>query len=396
MTERLYYDDSSRLEFDAVIVAVECDDTRYVTVLDRSAFYPTSGGQQHDTGELGGIPVMDVIEVDNERVGHVTARPVGNPGERVDGRIDAARRRRHCRQHTAQHVLSQVFVSLFGHETVSVHLGEEYGAIELDVDGLSEERLQRAEDRANEIVLENRPVTQTRLSREEAGELPLRKAPPDKAKVRVVSIDGLDWSACGGTHCKSTAEIGLIKIAGAEKMRGHVLVRFLCGKQALRDYAERYRLTDELSRRLTCNIGDLPSKLESLDNQTRDLRRELSVAWRQLLPIRAERAVARASSDANRNVCIVEEDVPDQKLAGELAGLVADRVKMITLLSYDGRLLLATPSDSQLHAGDLARRLAGETGLRGGGSARLAQLGGLDVTRMNDYRDAVERLIQDD
>ncbi len=396
MTDRLYYDDSSLLEFEASITAVRRDDERFVTTLNRSAFYPTSGGQQHDTGRLNGVPVTGVIELDEGRVGHITDRPAGSPGEVIHGQVDAARRLRHCRQHTAQHILSQTFLTLFGHETLSVHLGEEYGAIELDVRRIEDEEIVKAEIRANQIVFENRPVTVGWFNRSEAEELPLRKLPVDRESIRVVNVDGFDWSACGGTHCRSTAEVGLVKLVGRELMRGHVLVKFLSGDQCLRDYAERHRVTDELSRRLTCRVAELPDKVATLDSQVRNLRRELSVAWRNLLPARAEAAVQNSKAGPpGTGVCVIEEQVPDVKLAGELVGMVADRVKAITIMVWGDRLLLAVPSDSDLHAGDLARRLGEGAGLRGGGSARLAQLGGFDRDNLRQYCRAVEQILSD-
>lgn len=396
MTERLYYEDATILEFDAEVTAIERRGERYVVILDRSAFYPTSGGQQHDLGDINGVAVVDVVELDDGSIGHVTEQPVGEPGAQIHGRIDALRRRQHCRQHTAQHILSQAFVQLFDYETVSVHLGEEYGAVELDTGRLDDEEFLKAEEMSNEIVRENRPVTARLVGREEAAGLPLRKVPSDKETIRVVAIEDLDWSACGGTHCRRTAEVGMIKLVGREKMRGHVLVKFVCGDQALRDYQERYRVTDELSRLLTCNVADLPEKIEDLDVQSRDLRRKLAQAWRDLLPIRADAAATKITSQPNSGVCVIEEDVPDLKLAGELVGKVADRVRQVVLMAHSGRLLLATPAEGTIHAGDLARHLAEQTGLRGGGSPRLAQLGGLEKEKLPEYRDIVRRFLDDE
>lgn len=395
MTVRLFYEDPFLLEFDARVMAVERDGARLVTVLERTAFYPTSGGQLHDLGQINGVPVIDVVELDEGTIGHVTERPVASAGETVHGQVDRRRRLQHCRQHTVQHILSQVFIRLCGYETVSVHLGEEYGAIELKTGKVTDDELSKAERLANEIIHENRPVTISQVSREEAERLPLRKMPPEMDSIRVVTVEGLDWSACGGTHCRNTAEVGFVKLVGTGRMRGHVMVKFLCGTQALEDYTIRYQVTNELGRRLTCHVTELPHKVETLDGQVRDLRRDLSDAWRDLLPVRAEAAAERARAGQDTGVCIVEEEVPDQKLAGELVGMVADRVSAVALMAYEGRLLLATPSDSELHAGDLARRLAEEAGLSGGGSPRLAQLGGPDRDKLQQYRRCVEQLLAD-
>ena len=213
MTERLYYADSWLTEFDAAVVGAAEDGRR--VYLDRTAFYPTSGGQPFDTGELGGAAVVDVVD-EGTRIAHVLDSPLAARG-RVHGSVDWDRRFDHMQQHTGQHVLSAVFEDLFGHATVSVHFGADYSTLDLDVAAVDAAKIAEAEAHANEIVLADRPVG---VFFAEAGAVSgLRKPPPDRGLLRIVEISGIDRSACGGTHVRSTAQIGPILLGKLDRVR---------------------------------------------------------------------------------------------------------------------------------------------------------------------------------
>jgi len=198
MTERLYYTDAYLAAFDANVVATS--DDRMRVYLDATAFYPTSGGQPHDVGTLGGVAVVDVVD-ETDRIAHVLAQPLG-PSSSLAARVDWKRRFDHMQQHTGQHLLSAVFEDLFGQKTLSVHFGPDYATLDLDTDAVSREQLVAAERRANDVVLENRPVTIAFEDAATASEL--RKASDRAGSIRIVTIEGIDRSACGGTHVRST------------------------------------------------------------------------------------------------------------------------------------------------------------------------------------------------
>ncbi len=395
MTEQLYYKDSTRLEFEAVIVSSRAQDERFVTVLDRSAFYPTSGGQLHDVGWLNDVPVVDVMESDEGEVWHVTAESVGRPGDRVKGVVDQLRRRRHCQTHTAQHILSAVFVKLYDLETVSMHLGEEYAAIELPVKSISDEQVQAAERRANEIISSNAPVEIKFVDRQQAADLPLRKTPGRSGTLRIIGIGDFDYSACGGTHCRGTAEVGLVKVTGWEKIRGNTLVKFLAGDLAVEDYARRFTITDRLTRSFTCHLNDLEGRVSKLTDENKELRRSLAAAQKELLPIRVRELAGTAQTHGSLPwVGQIVDDV-DTSLAATMAGEVASEIKGLAVLIIGGRLIIAVASGTELHAGNLARELAARTGLKGGGSEKVAQIGGADAARLAEYVKTVLSLIDD-
>jgi alanyl-tRNA synthetase len=388
VTERLYYRDPSLTEFDATIQAVTEADGRFRTVLDRSAFYPTSGGQLFDTGLINGIAVVDVID-EGASVLHISELPVGKVGEKVTGVVDRPRRTMHRQQHTAQHILSQVFIREFHMETVSVHLGDDYGAIELDNTIIEPDQFDKAERIANDIIYTNWPVSIMFVSGAELDAIPLRKIPSREGELRVIKIGEFDYSACGGTHCNSTAEVSVIKIIGWEKLRGHALVKFLAGSQALEDYRSRFAVTDTLAKALTCHPNDLPGKVDKLSAENKDQRKQMALLYKELLPLRAEALIQNAQQIGTLHYVYKAIDGMDASTAGQLASMVADKVDGLVLFVADGKLLISVGAGSGLHAGELAKKLSGVLGLKGGGSNKAAQLGGADLSKLEEYKAAL-------
>jgi alanyl-tRNA synthetase len=363
MTERLYYHDPDLLEFDAAIVAIGTLDDNYYVELNRSAFYPTSGGQLHDTGALNGVPVVDVIESPEGNVRHVARNAPGNVGDTVHGRIDSARRLRNRQMHTAQHILSQLFIRYMDAETV------------------------------NEFLWAAHPVDIIFADDAEIARMPLRKVPQRKGKLRVIKIDELDYSACGGTHCRNTAQVGIIKLVGQEKLRGHVLVKFLSGIQAVEDYAKRYDVSDRLSRALTCSILDLEENVNRILGEHKSLRKEVATLHRELIPVRSVELASRARPLAKVNAVVEDVSHFDASIVNELAGDVAARVNGIAILAVGSRLVIAICEGSGLHAGQLVKQFVARTGLKGGGSNRQAQVGGADPKLLDQYAKLFESFI---
>lgn len=388
MTERLYYRDPSLTDFDATILAVTEADGRFRTALDRSAFYPTSGGQLFDMGVINGIPVIDVID-EGATVLHISELPVGKVGEKVKGSVDRPRRMIHRQQHTAQHILSQVFIREFQMETVSVHLGDDYGAIELDSAAIDTDQLDRAERLANDIIYTNWLVQIMFVSGAELDAIPLRKIPSRDGELRVIKIGEFDYSACGGTHCNSTAEVAIVKILGWEKLRGHALVKFLAGSQALEDYRSRFTVTDSLAKALTCHPNDLPGKVDKLSTENKDQRKQMALLYKELLPLRAEALIQNAQQIGTLRYVYKAIDGMDASTAGQLASMVADKVDGLVLFVAEGKLLISVGTGSGLHAGELAKKLSATLGLKGGGNNKSAQLGGADPSKLEEYKAAL-------
>ncbi len=288
-TRKLYYENPRLVEFEANLVACEKADEGWQVELDGSAFYPEGGGQPADRGWIDGVPVLDVAERDGSVRHLLAARPAAAPGDRVKGRVDWERRFDYMQQHTGQHLVSSAFLDRLSVETVSVHFGESYTTVELDTPVLSEAELAAVEERANEVIGENRTVRSLFVPLEEIVRYRLRKAPPALPVVRLVEIDGFDLCACGGTHVARTGEIGLVHAAGSESIRGHVRVQWKIGRRAFRDYREASTVATAVAREL----GGKP--VESLE-RVRDLVGALKDA--RAVAARLERRVAELTAAA--------------------------------------------------------------------------------------------------
>ncbi len=369
MTDRLYYQDATLLEFDAAVV--DRTDSGRRIYLDRSAFYPTSGGQPNDTGTLGGIRVLDVVD-EEERIAHLLAEPL--TVDRVHGQVDRARRRDFMEQHTGQHLLSAVFEALFGWRTMSVHFTSESATIDLAAGAISPGQAQKAETQANEIVRENRPVT---VSAEDAATATgLRKASDREGMLRIITIADLDRSACGGTHVRLTGEIGSIQLRKIEKAKQLIRVEFLCGGRAVAAARFGYDLLAELAGSRSAAIRDLPALLE----QERGELRAAGAARRELEEQVARDRAAELHAAAIPNSAGVRWLV-DRRGSGGAEGLrpLAHAVTRLTkavlvaTVEQPPTVVLASTADSGVDAGQLLKERLLEVGGRGGGSPRVAQ-----------------------
>jgi alanyl-tRNA synthetase len=369
-TERLYYDDAYRAEFNARIVD-RSDDGRRV-YLDSTAFYPTSGGQPNDLGTLSGIPVVDVIDEDS-RIAHVLLRTVG-PDVRTEGKIDWNRRFDHMQQHTGQHLLSAVFEDLFGARTVSVHFGDAHSTLDVETDSLSADKLARAERRANEIIAENRAVT---VSFEDAASVVgLRKAVDRESTLRIISIDGLDRSACGGTHVRATGEIGCALLRGTERIRKTMRVEFLCGLRAVERSRADYSSLAGIASTLSASIDDVPTLVASQTTQLKESDQARRKLERDLASYRARSMFERLPGSATETRVVFQSGATqtmDQLRTLGQAVLEIERVILVATTVEGSGLLVAATENSGTDAGKLVRESLAVVGGKGGGSPRLAQ-----------------------
>lgn len=370
MTDRLYYSDAFLRVFDAMIVE-RVDEGRRL-YLDRSAFYPTSGGQPHDLGTLGGVAVTDVVDED-DRVAHVLAEPYAG-SDAVHGVIDWPRRWDLMQQHTGQHLLSGVFAELFEWPTVSVHFGDALGTIELGAPGISPKQLQRVEERANALVAENRPVT---VTYEDATVVSarLRKASARSGTLRVVTIEGLDTSACGGTHVRATGEIGAILLRRVERMRENARVEFLCGTRAIRRARTDYLALSDIAARLSAGVDEVvPLVLAQAD----EVKALAGTQKRLVEEVAGYRARAQwestpAGDDGIRRLRGVDGMTPDELRAFSVACAALPATLFAGAFRATRTIALALSADLDVNAGALLKTELQKAGGRGGGSARTAQ-----------------------
>jgi alanyl-tRNA synthetase len=369
VTERLYYTDSYLRDFEASVVDRSQEGRRIY--LDQTAFYPTSGGQPFDTGQLNGIPITDVVD-EGERIAHLLAEPL--LGDRAAGQVDWPRRFDHMQQHTGQHVLSAILADLLGHTTVGVHFGRDSSTLDLDTGLLATDQVVRTEERANEIVTENRPVEVTFEDAKTA--IGLRKGSGRTGTLRVVNIRNLDRSACGGTHVRATGEIGSILVRKIERVRKGTRLEFLCGGRAVRQARADYTVLSCLASDLSAAPEELPRLIEAQRGDLKEaatVRRELEA---KLDLYRARELYAAALPDPTgiRRVILREEAGSLDHFRGVAQAFASMPLAIfVAAVSSPTAVLLAASPDSGVDAVGVLKGLLGAVGGKGGGSMSLAQ-----------------------
>jgi alanyl-tRNA synthetase len=370
MTIRLYYTDSYLRTFDATIVE-RADDGRRL-YLDRSAFYPTSGGQPHDRGTLGGVDVIDVVD-EEERVAHVLAAPYTGP-DAVHGAIDWPRRWDFVQQHTGQHLLSGICEELFDWPTVSVHFGDVLSTLELRTAAVSPKQLRRLEEYSNELVAENRPVTVT-FEDAAAVAARLRRPSTRTGTLRIVTIEGLDTSACGGTHVRATGEIGAILLRRVEKIRDNARIEFVCGSRAIRRARADYDALSGIAMRLSASVDEVAPLVQAQADEAKafaSTNRKLTeeVAGHRA---RAQWEATSPGADGVRRLRAADGMSADELRAWAAACAALPTTVAAGAVRSSRTIAAAVSADLNANAGALLKDALQRVGGRGGGSPRTAQ-----------------------
>ena len=378
MTERLYYADSALREFTARVVDHAEGEHGPAVRLDRTAFYPTSGGQPFDTGTLDGIAVLDVWEDENDDIWHRVERVPERA--KVTGVIDWERRFDHMQQHSGQHLLSAAFVHVMDAPTISFHLGTEESHIDLNTPRLSWDDAFRVEADVIRVIGENRAVEIHVVDEENIHEIPLRRPPKVGGKIRVIWIKGYDAAACGGTHVSHTGAVGLLKITRIERYKGGMRVGFRCGQRALADYQRVLRGLQEVSADLSVHQDDVGEAVVRLKSDLRETRQVLRAVQGKLMKLEADRLLAETpeADEARRVVKHLENHSYDEARA--IASHVCAHPRTLALLAVTdakGVRLVCERADDlpDLDAATILGRAAEALGGRGGGTASLAQGG---------------------
>ena len=395
MTERLYYYDSFLYNFDAEVRAVmDGDGPRPGLVLDRTAFYPTSGGQIHDTGwispadstpnDVARFRVTGVEDTEDGRVVHYLDAPLKDvqPGTRIRGEIDAGRRRDHMQQHSAQHVLSAAFVRLFHVPTVSFHMAGDYCSIDLDTPALIKEQIEAAERLANQIVLENRVVDVRFVSRDEAENLGLRKLPPaERDQLRLIDVREFDLTACGGTHVSSTGQIGGILLRKSEKARQGYRVEFVAGERAIAAARRDFSTLTEAAAMFSSHIYDVPQQARKSLDEIKLLRKQREQSQDELAAAQATALLAETAESTGRKLVVrsfSDRDLNFIKLLGQkLTRQSSAVIALLATASPQPALVFAQSAGQPHDMGALLKETMSKLGGRGGGSKDLAQ-GGIE------------------
>jgi alanyl-tRNA synthetase len=378
MKQPLYYTDARCIEFDAVVTRAAEVNGRPAVVLDGTAFYPTSGGQPHDTGTLGDACVVEVLEDESGDILHVLDHALPALAK-VRGRVDWDRRFDHMQQHTGQHILSAAFDRQLAARTVGFHLGALVSTVDLSIPLLAD-AIAAAEAEANEIVWEDRAVSIRFVSPADAATLPLRKEPDRAGVLRVIDVDGYDLSACGGTHVARTGSVGTIVVLSAERLRGGTRVEFVCGGRAVRALHGYRDAVMGCIRHVSVAPDELPSAIERLQAESKDQRKLARALQERLAGYEASALAARAevAGQVRRVVEAVEGQDQNGLKAMALAICSAPGFEVALFSPSSPHVaVIARSRDGSLDAGAAVRALLGRFGGRGGGKADLAQAGGL-------------------
>ncbi len=390
MTDRLYYHDSFLYDFNAEVRSI-IETPRPGLILDKTAFYPTSGGQIHDTGWISvadapnsKLPVSEVVDNEDGHVVHYLEASVKDlqPGLRVHGEIDGSRRRDHMQQHSAQHVLSAAFVRLYNMPTVSFHMADDYCSIDLDTAALTKEHVESAERLANEIILENRPVDIRFVRRDKAAKLGLRKLPPaEPEQLRLIDIRDFDLTACGGTHVNRTGQIGCILLRKTEKVRQGYRVEFVAGQRAMSTARKDFSALTETACMFSVQIYDLPQQARKSLEAIKSLRKKCEESQEELAAALAATLLSETAENKGRKIIVrafVGRDLNFLKLlAQRITRQSSSAVALLASESPQANLVFAQSAGQPYDMNALLKEMLSKGGGRGGGSKDLAQ-GGME------------------
>lgn len=399
-TERLYYSDSHLMEFEATVLETTEDDAgRAYVLLDRTAFYPTGGGQPHDTGTLNDARVINCLEREDESVLHVVAGPAPAVGARVAGRVDWTRRLEHIQQHTGQHILSQALVRLFDAPTRSFRMMERVCEIDVELREPSDEKIERAVALANQIVWEDHVVKISCVTAEEAARLPLRKDSAREGSLRVVEIENFDLSPCGGTHAQRTGEVGIIVARAWERAKGMTRIEFAAGARALADYRLANGTARAVAALFSAARDDAPTMAARLIEENKQLSRRVRALAEVAARAEAEELLREAAplGASMRLIARALEDRDAESLK-RLALVIAATPGAVALLGScegtEARLVFARAPEAPGDMNALMRMACALVEGRGGGRADIAQGGGQRGDKLAEALKAAARAVE--
>ena len=389
-TERLYYNDSHLIEFEARVVEISERVSGWTAVtLDRTAFYPTGGGQPSDTGTLNGLRVVECIDDADNGVLHVIQGRPPEIGATVKGRVDWLRRLDHIQQHTGQHILSQAFVTLFNAPTKGFRVLADCCEIDVELANPSNEVIERGVELANNVIWEDRHITIQTVTSQEAADLPLRKEPSREGDLRVIEIEGFDLTPCGGTHAFRTGEVGMIAVRHWERAKGLTRIEFVAGMRALADYRRANTTAREVASLFSSGRDDAAHLASRMLEENKELHRRVRVLEEIAARVEAEELLAEASANAE-GVRIVTRTI-DERSAESLKhlaqALIAHPKTIAVLGSRDqeaARLVFARSADAPGDMNALMKEACALLDGRGGGKPDMAQGGGKNVGKIEE------------
>ncbi|WLR53733.1 DHHA1 domain-containing protein [Mesobacillus subterraneus] len=393
MESKLYYQDAYIKKFAAELITQKEDESgRLYAILSQTAFYPTGGGQRFDTGFLNGVEVVDVDEVEGE-IRHYLKEGLME-AIHVEGEIDWERRFDHMQQHAGQHILSASFEDLFGYKTVSFHLGQETLTIDLETENLSADEVAKAEELANQVIIENRPIVTKWVDEEELKQYRLRKELAVSNNIRLVIIPDFDYNGCGGTHPNSTAEVGALKILGWERQKKMVRVEFVCGKRVLNKLGQKHEVIEELTALLNSPEQHMRSSVTRLLSQKKELEKTVEVMKEQLLRFEVNDIIGSGKNNIVSSVFKNRSIQELQKLARLLVSAAEDKIYLLASENEEKlQFVFAKGKNTEVDLKGFLQRAISIIDGKGGGTEFLVQGGGKWISG-EEFIHKVSKIIQ--
>jgi alanyl-tRNA synthetase len=377
MTKKLFHNDSYQKKFKAKVIAIEYRKGNTVLILDQTCFYPNAGGQLCDIGNIEGFPVFNVQESNGQIYHYIEGEMPVKKEDIVTGEIDWCYRFDHMQQHSGQHLLSALLIDVWQKETISFHMGEEICTLDIPYISLEEKEVEKIEEMANAIVYQNKPIYQYYAEDKNEIYLELRKKHEKlQEQLRIVEIAGIDCTACGGTHCNTTAEIAIIKIIGWENRKDKTRLSFICGYRAFSDYQNKHRITKRLSNSFTTGVNQLEEKVNQLSVEQKRLISKYRKIEKELISYQA-RELKNNYIQQVKGYYIINKlfDERSESFLRQLALLIINEQKCIVILGTkdpETVIIIACSRDFTINMGELIRQIMSEFNGKGGGSNFLA------------------------
>lgn len=387
-TARLYNDDPYLKEFEASILEILPFEDKLGIVLDKTAFYPVGGGQPSDTGYLNESFVSQVVEQHGKILHIVDTKPLTNE---IKGSINWEMRFDHMQQHTGQHILSACFEELFNGHTDSFHLGKDIVSIEINIDTFSTDDAVKIEKMANNTIYSNLPVTSRVVSDKELPSIPLRKMPKVTENIRIIEVKDFDYSPCGGTHVRTTGEVGIIKIKSWEKCKGGIRFTFVCGYRALKDYSMQNSITRAVCEKFSVKDSDIVEAVSKTLSDLRNKEKQLAAATQELIKSEADNVIKECPViDGKRIVRRIFENrsINDIKLLAQYITQVPGTIALLACKNENAQVIFSRSEDLNINMNVLFKSALHIIDGKGGGSVRTAQGGGSRIEKLEEFLDS--------
>jgi alanyl-tRNA synthetase len=377
MTEKIYLINPYLRQVDARIVEKKYMNNRYYIKTNKTIFYPNlAGGQPGDKGTINGVEVLDTYE-DNGDIVHVTKDNIHS--DKVQLSIDWDNRFDYMQQHSGQHLLSAVFYKLYNGETIGFYIGKEYVYIDINIPNISDDEIEKIEEFANKIIFSNFSIKSYIIEKGDINRLPVRKEPIVNSNIRIVEIDGIDFSPCCGTHLRNTGEIGIVKIRKVEKYKGNIRVEFVCGNRALKDYTWKNRYIRRISDLLSSKDKDVYDRVQKLYIQKEELEKENRDLRKELYQYRSQKLLKESKSIKGKNCICKKFKDADFKVLNNIVAHLNSLDNNIIIFGIDGtensQFIASRSPNININMKNIFKEISQEIDIQGGGSPQTVQGG---------------------